>query len=94
MNVFWTERALDDLRSLREYIQTESPSAAARVSKRILDVVQIILQQPSIGRPGRVPGTREMAVTKTPFLIPYSVLETKLIILRVLHGARKWDDVR
>lgn len=90
MEVVWTTIALDDLRNLREYIRADNPSAATRIAGRISETVQLISEQPSIGRPGRLPHTREMAVTKTPFLIPYSALEDKLIILRVLHGARKW----
>lgn len=88
MKVVWTETALNDLQELREYIRSDKPSAAASVAKRILDTVEIISLQPSIGRPGRVPDTREMAVSKTPFLIPYSIIEDQLIILRILHGAR------
>jgi len=50
----------------------------------------MIAEHPFIGRPGRVPDTREIVITQTPFLAAYSVVEQQFIILRVLHGARKW----
>jgi toxin ParE1/3/4 len=42
------------------------------------------------GRAGRVPGTRELVIAGTPFIIPYRVAENTIQILRVLHGKRKW----
>lgn len=93
MEVVWSEPALEDLIQLREFIRAENPSAAARVSQRILEVVEAISRHPSMGRAGRIPNTREMVVTQTPFLIAYSVLDDQLVILRVLHGARKWPAI-
>jgi len=43
-----------------------------------------------MGRFGRVPGTRELVIPRTPFIMPYK-LEGKVIhVLRVFHGARRW----
>lgn len=45
---------------------------------------------PSMGRPGRVSGARELVVSGTPYIIPYRVRDEEVEILRVFHGARKW----
>ena len=90
MEVVWTEPALLDMIQLREFIKTENPSAAARIAERIMEVIGMISVHPAMGRAGRVPHTREMVITGTPFSIAYSVLEDRLVVLRVLHGARKW----
>jgi toxin ParE1/3/4 len=45
-----------------------------------------------MGRLGRVPGTRELPVPGTRYLVPYRVTEDSLQILRVDHGARKWPE--
>ncbi|HEY3118137.1 MAG TPA: type II toxin-antitoxin system RelE/ParE family toxin [Chloroflexota bacterium] len=49
---------------------------------------------PNLGRTGRIPGTRELPIGRTPYLVVYTVdrsIDT-VIILRVLHGARLWPD--
>ena len=45
---------------------------------------------PESARPGRVPGTRELVVPATPFIVVYRIEATCVVILRVLHGAQKW----
>ena len=50
----------------------------------------MLAEQPHQGRAGRVPGTRELVITDTPYIIPYRVVEDTVQILRVLHGKRKW----
>ncbi len=94
MQVVWSNDALDDLRHLRAYIRKENEVAAEQIAKRILEVVDTLRVHPSLGRAGRVPGTREMAVTGTPYLLPYKVIEDRLVIVRVLHGAREWSEKR
>ena len=51
-----------------------------------------LVMHPEIGRPGRVPGTRELVVPRTPFIIPYRVKDNAVQILRVYHAARKWPS--
>jgi toxin ParE1/3/4 len=45
-----------------------------------------------MGRPGRVPGTRELVVSDTPFILPYRVRDSAVEILAVFHGARQWPE--
>jgi toxin ParE1/3/4 len=45
-----------------------------------------------MGRLGRVPGTRELVIPETPFILPYRIQRDSIEILAVIHGARKWDD--
>ena len=47
---------------------------------------------PHMGRPGRVPGTRELVVTRFRYILPYRVREQSVEILRVFHTARKWPQ--
>lgn len=43
-----------------------------------------------MGRPGRVPGTRELVLPHFPYVIPYRVREQRAEVLHVLHTSRKW----
>ena len=47
---------------------------------------------PHRGRPGRWPGTRELIIPGTPYIVPYRVKGDLVEILRILHGARRWPD--
>jgi toxin ParE1/3/4 len=51
-----------------------------------------LAENPHIGRPGRVPGTREFVIDKTPYIVPYRVKDNALQILRIYHGARRWPE--
>ena len=42
---------------------------------------------PDRGRPGRVPGTRELAIV-WPYVIVYGAHQGRVVVLRVWHGAQ------
>ncbi len=90
MIIRWHRLARQDLRQVRDYIARDNPKAAARVAQRIRTAVERLSENPGIGRPGRVIDTRELAVTGTPYLVPYTVSDNEIAILRVLHGAQQW----
>jgi toxin ParE1/3/4 len=93
VNILWSPEAIQDLIALRAYIAEESPVGARRVVSRILqDVERLLPANPHVGRPGRVPGTRELVIPRTPYIVPYRVQGDAVQILRVYHGARRWPD--
>ena len=93
MNIIWSPEAIQDLISIRAYIAEESPAGARRIVLRILhDVERLLPDNPHMGRPGRVPGTRELVIPQTPYIVPYRVRSQGIQILRVYHGARRWPD--
>ncbi len=89
MRVRWIRRALKNLDEEAAYIARDDPRAAARLVERIVASVERLADYPASGRPGRVPGTRELLVTDTPYLVPYRVRGETVEILRVFHGVRK-----
>jgi toxin ParE1/3/4 len=93
MIVFWSPQAVEDLAALRAYIAEDDPAAARRVALRIVHGIEDLLAgHPGMGRPGRVPGTRELVVPRTPYVVPYRVRNNRIQVLRVYHGARKWPE--
>jgi toxin ParE1/3/4 len=93
MNIVWSPEAIQDLISLRAYIAEDSPAGARRIVLRILhDIEYLLPDNPHIGRPGRVPGTRELVIPRTPYIVPYRMQGASIQILRVYHGARRWPD--
>jgi toxin ParE1/3/4 len=93
MITVWSPEAIDDLIALRSYIEQDDPAAAQRVALHIIKNVETLLaSSPEMGRPGRVPGTRELVIPRTPFIVPYRVAGHAIQILRVFHGARRWPE--
>ena len=92
MRVRWLDEAVLDLQAVRAYVARDDPDAAADVARRIREAVQILARYPAAGRVGRVPHTREIVVSGTPYLLPYRVKSNAVEILRVLHAAQKWPE--
>ena len=79
-------------RPVEEYIAQDDPQAATAVVLKIVRAVSHLKEQPGIGRSGRVPGTKELIVPKTPFIVPYRVKDDTVQILRFYHSSRVWPD--
>jgi len=92
VHVKWLEIALDSLIAEAEYISKDSPAAAARTVDTVVNAVENLKRFPASGRPGRVPGTRELVVSRTPYIVPYRVRGDTVELLLVLHAARKWPS--
>lgn len=90
MRIVWSRRAIRHLVELRRYIEKDSEQSAALVAGRILRAVDLLQSHPEIGRPGRVPGTRELVVPDTPYIIPYRIRGERLELIAVFHGRQKW----
>ena len=89
LEVVWLRKALLNLDEEATYIAQENPQAARQVVTYIVDAVELLSHHPGLGRPGRVPGTRELSVAKTRYVIPYRVRGQRIEILRVFHTSRK-----
>lgn len=89
MQVRWLRRALVDLDEEASYVAAENPIAARMVVERVLQAVAMLSEQPALGRPGRIPGTRELVVSKTRYLVPYRVQGDVVEVLRVFHTSRR-----
>ena len=88
----WTRRALMRLDQVGSYIEKEDPQAAARLIVRLVSSVDLLTEQPAMGRVGRIKGTRELVFADIPYIIPYRVQPTTIEILTVMHAAQKWPD--
>ncbi len=92
MRIRWTTQALGDLEAIGDHTARDSPTAAAELVTQIFDQVDLLAVHPHMGRPGRVPETRELVVTGSRFIAPYRVRGDELEILAIFHGARRWPE--
>jgi toxin ParE1/3/4 len=58
VQVKWLKQALRNLQEEADYIAQDDPQAAIRIVLRIEEAVALLADHPSLGRTGRVPGTR------------------------------------
>jgi plasmid stabilization system protein ParE len=93
MKIVWTRRAERHLREAYQYWAVEKSEAGADIMlDRIPAAAELLQGNPEIGRPGRIPTTRELALKPLPFLMVYRVRPAKIEMLALLHGARKWPQ--
>ncbi len=86
----WLQRAIQDRDAQLDYIAQDNPMAAVSQGDRIAEQIEILQQHPQMGRPGRKQGTRELVISRTPFIVVYRVKGKRIELLRVLHGAQQW----
>jgi plasmid stabilization system protein ParE len=92
MRVRWLRKASRNLDDEATYIAADDTAAARLVVKRVLAAVAMLAKQPGLGRPGRVPGTRELIVAKTRYIVPYRVRGETIEVLRVFHTSRRLPE--
>jgi len=92
VKLVWSAFALSDRGEIYDYIESESPRSAAMMDKRISESVELLLDFPESGRLGRVKGTRECVIPRSPYIGAYIVTGEVIRILRVLHGAQLWPE--
>lgn len=86
----WLKRAIQDRDAQLDYIAQDNPMAAVSQGDRIAEQIDILQQHPQIGRPGRKQGTRELVISRTPFIVVYRVKAKRIELLRVLHGSQQY----
>lgn len=85
----WNPLAREDRAAIMDYIAQDNPVAALDLDELIEQKAEGLSANPTLYRPGRVRGTREVVVTEN-YLIVYRVTDKRVEILRVLHARQQW----
>jgi toxin ParE1/3/4 len=80
--------ATRDLRGIFEFIEQDSPETARDVAKRLMKSLQILTQNPSVGRPSKTKAIREWSVPDLPYVVPYRVRRDEVEVMRIYHTRR------
>lgn len=88
----WLRMALADRDTQLDYIAQESIAAALEQGSSIAHQLDLLAELPEMGRVGRQIGTRELVVSRTPFIMVYrlNVQANRIELLRSLHGSQQW----
>jgi toxin ParE1/3/4 len=92
MKVLWSAASVRHLQEVLEYLQGESSAGAITIRRRILGTARRLGQMPYSGRVGRIDGTREAVVPRSPYIVVYEVSEQSVEILGIWHAAREWPE--
>ena len=94
MEIKWLRKALSNLTQEADYITKTDPGAAKNVVESITSAIDLLANNPALGHPGRSPGTRELIVSDTRYIVPYRVNARlkRIEILRVFHSSRKLPE--
>lgn len=93
MNYRIHPKAEDDILSAMDYFALDSPKAARNWHAVIKEKCRRLGETPGMGisRPELQVGIRTLSVGS--YLIIYRSLSDTVDILRILHGARQWQDL-
>ncbi len=89
VEIRWTRKALENLYQIAAYIAQDNPTRARSFIGEIKEKTELLAKFPGLGRPGRVPATRELVVHAN-YVVPYRVKDNTVQIIRVQHVARLW----
>ena len=78
-----------DRAGIIDRIRTDNRSAAMRMDQRFSDAAARLASLPMLGRPGKIPGTREL-IPHESYRLVYEVQDGAVWILAVVHTARQW----
>jgi toxin ParE1/3/4 len=91
MLVRWTTPAANDLTNMCDYTEERFGAAQARhAAVAIYEAADLLKDMPHRGRSGRKLGTRELIVSKFPFIVVYRVGTEAVEIVRIVHGSQQW----
>lgn len=89
MKIEWTEPAVLDLKSIRDYIRRDSEYYATRFVEKVIEATETLRDLPEIGR--HVPESEDENIRELilhNYRIIYRTESERILILAVIHGAR------
>lgn len=93
MRVLWALAAEQDRADVVDFIAQDNPLAAIRMDELFGTAIDRLAEHPLMGRPGQIPGTRELILHESYRLV-YEVQADTVWILALLHTARLWPPAR
>ena len=85
----WRPLAVQDRAVIMDHIGQDDPVAALELDEDFEAHAKRALQTPTLYKPGRVKGTREIVV-RPNYVMVYKVEPAAVVMLRVLHAAQQW----
>ena len=94
MRVRFSKLALAELDIILDEIRANNPAAASGFEQRVRRVIERIAQYPEgAQRVEQRQSVRRVPLVRYPYVIHYTIVEADVMILRIIHGARRspWE---
>lgn len=85
----WRPLALSDRDEIMQFIAADNPIAAIELDDEFEAKAEQARLRPTLYRPGRVDGTREIVV-RPNYVMVYIADDETVTVLRVLHATKQW----
>lgn len=80
----FTHSAVQDIKRLREFIESKNPQAASRMGKQLHLTLSRLVEQPQLGRTlSELSGLREWVAGN--YIARYTIFEEYIVIIRIWH---------
>jgi toxin ParE1/3/4 len=90
VQIYWTDRAKDDLKNIAEFISRDSLYYAEKQVAKLYESVEVLYEHPEVGRPVpeyNMPDLRQLLVSKYK-LIYLIINDSRIDIITVHHSAK------
>jgi addiction module RelE/StbE family toxin len=89
VNVIWATEAHQNRIDIWDYIAKENPQAAVRMDALFSAAAARLANHPTLGKAGKIPGTREL-IPHEHYRLVYEIDGETLWILTLVHTSRQW----
>lgn len=93
MRIVWTPEAEQDRVDVWDYIALDNPHAASLMDQLFSDAVARLAEYPELGKPGKIPGTREL-IAHASYRLVYEIEQETLWVLALVHTTMQWPPIR
>jgi toxin ParE1/3/4 len=88
MKIRWTLAAVADLQAISDYLKANHPRYRQPTLRKVYERIRGLKDAPSVGRPGRIEGTRELLFPPMPYVAVYRVRGETIEVWRVFHTSQ------
>lgn len=88
--IIFARRYVHEFETQLRRIAADRPLAARRMSDRIASLLRLLADNPELGRAGRIAGTRELVIPRTPYVACYRLAHDRIEMLPFRHGRQRW----
>lgn len=92
MKVRWTPAAEQDREDIRTHIAVDNPLAAIGMDELLGAAAERLADYPHLGRPGHLPGTRELHPHRS-YRMCYRIVDDTVWVVAVVHTSRQWPPL-